>query len=72
MTLNEYKNQNEMSYGQLAELLGASHAAVVRRWCLRPTHPDRMIPSTAFMKKIHDLTEGSVQPNDFYCFDEQS
>ena len=53
-------------YRQLAELLGASHATVARRWCLDIGNKDRMIPAPDFMERIVNVTDGAVTPNDFY------
>ena len=52
MTLEDYRQQQKLSYKQLAELLGASHATVARRWCLGIDHKDRMIPAPDFMERI--------------------
>ena len=66
MKLNDYRLQKNWSYGQLAMMIGASHATVVRRWCLPLTHKNSMIPDKKFMLQIVKLTNGEVQPNDFY------
>ena len=66
MKLNEYRINKKWSYGQLAMMTGASHATVVRRWCLPCSHPNSMIPDRKFMLEIIRLTNGAVQPNDFY------
>lgn len=66
MTLEDWRNSKSMSYSALAKKLGASHATVVRRWCLPSDHKDRMIPAPKFMAIIHEATSGAVQANDFY------
>ena len=66
MTLEDFRKQQKLSYKQLAELLGASHATVARRWCLPRGHKDRLIPNENYMDKIILLTNGEVMPNDFY------
>jgi transcriptional regulator with XRE-family HTH domain len=66
MTLDEYRKSKRLSLAALAAQLGASHATVVRRWCLPLEHPQSMIPSPAFMTRIMEVTGGAVQPNDFY------
>tara|TARA_Y100001973_G_C5177816_1_gene323108 strand:- start:66 stop:272 length:207 start_codon:yes stop_codon:yes gene_type:complete len=66
MKLNEFRINKNMSYGRLAQLVGCSHATVCRRWCLPVTHPNSMIPDRKFMMAILRLTNGAVQPNDFY------
>jgi len=66
MTLEDFRKQQKLTYRQLAELLGASHATVARRWCLGIDAKDRMIPAPEFMERIVSVTNGSVMPNDFY------
>jgi transcriptional regulator with XRE-family HTH domain len=66
MKLEIWRKKRNLSYPQLAEKLGASHATVVRRWCLPNDHKDRMIPSPKFMAIIQESTLGEVTANDFY------
>ncbi len=66
MKLEDWRNKRGLSYVQLAKKLGASHATVVRRWCLPADHKDRMIPAPKFMTIIQESTMGEVTPNDFY------
>ena len=66
MILDDYRKARGVTYTKLAELLGASHATVVRRWCLQPGARDRMIPSEEYMHRIMVLSHGEVTPNDFY------
>lgn len=66
MTLDKWRLRKGHNYTKLAELLGASHATVVRRWCLPFEAESRMIPSAKFMDRILLLTQGAVTPNDFY------
>jgi len=66
MTLDKWMVKKGHNYSQLAKLLGASHATVVRRWCLPFGAESRMIPNAKFMERILLLTEGAVTPNDFY------
>ena len=66
MTIDEYRLGRNWSYTELARQLGAAHATVARRWCLKMDDEDRLIPSQAFMDRIILLTSGEVQPNDFY------
>jgi len=66
MTLDEFRRSKNLSYKRLSELIGASHATVARRWCLPAEHQDRMIPAADFMERIMTVTDGAVQPNDFY------
>jgi hypothetical protein len=47
-------------------MTGCAHAAVARRWCLPPDHPNYSVPATRFMRVITDMTDGEVQPNSFY------
>ena len=66
MKLDLYRKQNGLSLAALAKLVGASHATVVRRWCLPKGHPQSLIPNVKYMVRIMDVTNGAVQPNDFY------
>jgi len=66
MTLDDYRKQNNWSYSELARQLGASHAAVARRWCLGFEDSARLIPNQEFMSNIMLKTNGAVMPNDFY------
>lgn len=61
MKLNDWLKEEGQTYSWLAREVGASHASVARRWCL-----EGMVPTSRFMTKIVMLTEGKVQPNDFY------
>jgi hypothetical protein len=66
MTLDQWRCRKRLSYSKLARLLGAPHATVVRRWCLPVDHSNRVIPSTKYMARVVQLSDGSVTPNDFY------
>ena len=66
MTMNEWRLSQRMSYQKLAEKVGASHAAVARRWCLPAGHKDRMVPARKFMLRIIEATLGQVKADDFY------
>ena len=66
MTLEQYRLEKGWTYAELANALGASHATMARRWCLRHTSKDRLIPSPKYMDRIMLLTASSVMPNDFY------
>lgn len=66
MTLNQWRKNKGHSYRSLANLIGASHASVVRRWCLDMDDDDFMIPKPKYMSVILEVTSGAVQPNDFY------
>lgn len=69
MQLNEYRESRGWSYSELARLVGAAHATVVRRWCLPAGHHDRLIPNAINMRKLIALSAGEVTPNDFYADD---
>jgi len=69
MQLDNFRTSQGWSLTKLAEKVGASHATVVRRWCLPMGHKDRLVPSPAYMQKIVDVSVGSVMPNDFYLND---
>jgi len=66
MTLNDFRLAKDWSFAELARQTGAAHATVTRRWCLPPGDEDRKIPSAKFMQAIVRITDGEVQPNDFY------
>ena len=69
MQLDNFRTNQGWSLTKLAEKVGASHATVVRRWCLPHGHKDRLVPSPAYMQRIVDVSDGSVMPNDFYLND---
>ena len=66
MTLDEFRIKNGWSYSELARQLGAAHATVARRWCLKYGDNQRVIPSQIFMDRIVNKSMGRVMPNDFY------
>lgn len=66
MTLEQYRTQLGWTYAQLADALGAPHATVARRWCLRHNNKEKLIPSPKYMDRIMLQTNGAVMPNDFY------
>jgi hypothetical protein len=66
MTLDNWRKKRGYSYRALAQMIGASHASVVRRWCMDLDDDDFMIPKTKYMLIILEVTAGEVQPNDFY------
>lgn len=66
MTLDQWRKKNGHSYNALAKMIGASHASVVRRWCMDMDEDEFMIPKPKYMLLILQVTSGAVQPNDFY------
>jgi ribosome-binding protein aMBF1 (putative translation factor) len=66
MTLDDYRRKKGWTYSELARLVGASQATVVRRWCLPADDKNRLIPNQKNMDKIVLLTQSEVMPNDFY------
>ena len=66
MTLDQYRIIKDWSYSELARQLGASHATVARRWCLKFNDNSRLIPNQEYMDRIVLRTSGEVMPNDFY------
>jgi|TARA_R100001443_G_scaffold114144_1_gene129698 hypothetical protein len=65
MTLEEYRLTRNLSYGQLAKLLGAKYPKMAQRWCLPFHDPERQIP-VKYMDAIVRVTNGAVMPNDFF------
>ena len=70
MKLENFRKLNGWSYGELARRTGASDATVARRWCLPSYEKQSTIPAHAFMKRILEISDGAVTPNDFYDFDD--
>lgn len=66
MKLDTWRKSKGHSYRALAKLVGASHASVVRRWCQKMDHPDFRIPGPKYMLRLMEVSQGEVQPNDFY------
>ena len=66
MKLEEWRSLKKFSYKQLANKFGVAHPTIVRRWCLSKSHKDCQIPNHNYMKIIVQMTDGAVQPNDFY------
>jgi transcriptional regulator with XRE-family HTH domain len=66
MTLEDWRKKRGLSYAKLAELLGASHATMVRRWCRPFEADDKVIPTVKYMNRVLEITHGEVKPNDFY------
>jgi hypothetical protein len=66
MTLEQYRLKNKLSYAKLAKKLGAKHATIARRWCLPLGHPNRMIPSPVYMRRIIEATLGAVRADSWY------
>jgi len=66
MTIDDYRRRQGWSYSEMARQLGAAHATVVRRWCLKQDDKRRLIPSQTFMNRIVAKTNGEVTANDFY------
>lgn len=66
MTLLKWKIKNGYTWKGLAHALDVSDGNIIRRWCLPLNDPARKIPRKEMMLKIFKLTEGEVEPNDFY------
>lgn len=60
MKLTDYCSQEKMNFSDVARKIGATPQAV-RAWAI-----GSRIPSRAWMQKIVSLSNGAVQPNDFY------
>ena len=66
MTLRQYIKIKNLSYGQMAIMLGIEHPKMVQRWTLPFGHKEKSIPRQEYMLKILEKTNGAVQPNDVY------
>lgn len=66
MTLLQWKIKNGYTWAGLAHVFGVSDGNIVRRWCLPLDDGARKIPRREMMLKIYELTNGEVEPNDFY------
>lgn len=64
MTLDQWRNAQKLSFGDLARLLACSRAQA-HRLCRGTRLPDR-----GAMARIHAATDGAVTPNDFYAVSE--
>ncbi len=66
MKLQEWRSLKNFTYKQLAMKFGVEHSTMVRRWCLPSSHKNSQVPGHKYMKIIVQMTDGAVQPNDFY------
>lgn len=64
MKLIDFKTKNELTYADLAEMigLGRGRAKDVERYCKGVCKPN----SDDLYQRIHEATNGQVTPNDFY------
>lgn len=60
MKLGPWRRENKLTIGQLAEKLARSDMTV-SRYC-----NERRIPEAETMRRIYLVTQGAVEPNDFY------
>jgi hypothetical protein len=63
--LEDYRTRNKITYKQLADTLEI-HERTARRHCKPLGDLDFHLPIQKTMVKIIMITEGYVQPNDFY------
>jgi len=63
--LEDYRTRNKITYKQLANTLEI-HERTARRHCKPLGDLDFHLPIQKTMEKIIMITEGYVQPNDFY------
>ena len=63
--LEDYRTRNKLSYKQLAVILKI-HERTARRHCRPLCDLDFHLPVQKTMEKIIIMTQGYVQPNDFY------
>ena len=67
MKLDEYLSQNDISPQEFGRRLGVKSPSTVYRYMCGKRLPDKYM-----MKKIADLTDNLVLPNDFYGWAPQS
>lgn len=58
--LETWRIEKDLSYTELGELIEATHVSAAR-YCRK-----ERIPQGRRMRRIVQVTEGAVQPNDFY------
>ena len=61
MNLERYIDLNGLNYSQFADQLGLVDARSIARYAR-----NERIPNRQTMSAIYKLTEGDVEPNDFY------
>lgn len=61
MTLEQWRQNEGLTYSQLATLLGLKDGSSARRYCLPSDHKDHRYPRSADLRRrIANLTEGRV------------
>lgn len=63
MKLSDFIEQNGLTHEQMAELVGDCSVSGLRKW-LR----GERVPRPDQMRRISEITNGLVSPNDFYGF----
>lgn len=63
MKLSDFIEQNGLTHEQMAERVGDCSVSGLRKW-LR----GERVPRPDQMRKIAEITDGLVSPNDFYGF----
>ena len=63
MNLEDFRNENEWSYAELAQRVGGINAKMAERYCKGTKPRDDQI-----MRRIFDISDGKVNPNDWYDF----
>jgi hypothetical protein len=61
MKLKDYLVEAEITYDEFAKQIGAANAGVIAKYVAR-----KRVPRPHFMAAIAKVTEGKVQPNDFF------
>lgn len=62
MKLAVWRRQNGITQGELAQRIGCSQSYVSQ--IERPHAP--LVPKRAIARRIYEITNGAVTPNDFY------
>lgn len=69
MTLEDWRLEEGLTYRALADRLSDANLRVneetARRWCLPEGDALSRTPDRAWMRRIFEVTDGAVTPNDF-------
>lgn len=60
MKLSDYMRERDLDPDEMAALIGGVSASGVRKWA-----NGERVPRAGQMRRINDVTNGAVEPNDF-------